>query len=82
MKISVGQSLTLNERPSGRPLPSAILMCRTAGWLASAAAVALTADPGTPTGKYTLVGVAGAATQTLNFDVSSVDFVVPTWVFP
>jgi hypothetical protein len=53
-----------------------------AAFAASAAAVALTADPGTPTGKYTLVGVAGAATQTLNFDVSSVDFVVPTWVFP
>jgi hypothetical protein len=53
-----------------------------AAFAASAAAVALTADTGTPTGKYTLVGVAGAATQTLDFDVSSADFVVPTWVFP
>jgi len=53
-----------------------------AAFAASAAAVALTADTGTPTGKYTLVGLAGAATQTLDFDVSSVDFVVPTWVFP
>ena len=53
-----------------------------AAFAASAAAVALTADTGTPTGKYTLVGVAGATTKTLDFDVTSADFVVPTWVFP
>jgi len=53
-----------------------------AAFAASAAAVALTADTGTPTGKYTLVGVAGATAKTLDFDVSSADFLVPAWLFP
>ena len=35
-----------------------------------------------PTGKYTLVGKAGATVKTLEFDVSLVDFVAPTWIFP
>jgi len=48
-----------------------------AAFAASAAAIALTADTGTPTGKYTLVGVAGAATQTLDFDISSADVGLP-----
>ncbi|CAI09159.1 hypothetical protein ebA5335 [Aromatoleum aromaticum EbN1] len=30
-KISVGHSLTPNERPSLRPLPSSTLICRTSG---------------------------------------------------
>jgi len=53
-----------------------------AAFAASAAAVTLTADTASPSGKYTLVGVVGATTKTLDFDVSSADFVVPTWVFP
>src|SRR5688572_25658578 len=36
---SVGQSFTPNERPSRRPLASAILMWRSPGWSASAAAM-------------------------------------------
>jgi outer membrane protein OmpA-like peptidoglycan-associated protein len=54
---------------------------RTA-FAASAASLAFTVDGGTPTGKYTLVGKAGATVKTLEFDVSVVDFVAPTWTFP
>ena len=39
-RISVGHSLTPNERPSGRPDPSAIRRWRTAGCLARAAVIA------------------------------------------
>jgi hypothetical protein len=35
-----------------------------------------------PMGKYTLVGKASATVKTLEFDVSLVDFVAPTWTFP
>jgi hypothetical protein len=38
-KINVGQSFTLNDRPSGRPRPSAILRWRTPACGASAAAM-------------------------------------------
>src|SRR6185436_10668597 len=38
-KISVGHNLTRNERPSGRPLPSSTLMCRTEGCFPSTAAM-------------------------------------------
>jgi hypothetical protein len=53
-----------------------------AAFAASAASLAFTADTATPTGKYALIGAAGAATKTLDFDVSSADFVAPTWTFP
>ncbi|MDT4827514.1 hypothetical protein FQZ97_608630 [compost metagenome] len=39
MNTSVGHSRTLNERPSGRPLPSSTLMRRTFGYLAKASAM-------------------------------------------
>jgi hypothetical protein len=54
---------------------------RTA-FAASAPSLAFTVDSGMPTGKYTLVGKAGATVKTLEFDVSLVDFVAPTWIFP
>ena len=54
---------------------------RTA-FAASAPSLAFTVDGGTPTGKYTLVGKAGAAVKTLEFDLTLVDFVAPTWTFP
>jgi hypothetical protein len=49
---------------------------------ASAPSITFTADSGLPTGKYTLVGQAGATIKTLDFDVSMSDFVAPTWIFP
>ena len=54
---------------------------RTA-FAASAPSLAFTVDSGMPTGKYTLVGKAGVTVKTLEFDVSLVDFVAPTWTFP
>jgi hypothetical protein len=54
---------------------------RTA-FAASAPSLAFTVDSGMPTAKYTLVGKAGATVKTLEFDVSLVDFVAPTWTFP
>ena len=54
---------------------------RTA-FAASAPSVAFAVDGGMPTGKYTLVGKAGVTVKTLEFDVTLVDFVAPTWTFP
>ena len=53
-----------------------------AAFAASAPSIAFTVDSGMPTGKYTLVGKAGVTIKTLEFDVSLVDFVAPTWTFP
>ena len=39
MKMSVGHSLTLNERPRRRPGPSSTLMCSTCGHAAKAKAI-------------------------------------------
>lgn len=49
---------------------------------ASAPSLVLTADSGMPSGRYTLVGQAGVTIKTLEFDVSTVDFVAPSWTFP
>ncbi len=38
-KMSVGHSFTLNDRPNGRPGPSAILKCRTSAWPTIATAI-------------------------------------------
>ena len=54
---------------------------RTA-FAASAPSLSFTVDSGIPTGQYTLVGKAGVTIKTLEFDVSLVDFVAPTWTFP
>jgi hypothetical protein len=54
---------------------------RTA-FAASAPSLAFTVDSGLPTGKYTLVGKAGATIKTLEFDISLVDFVASTLTFP
>jgi hypothetical protein len=53
-----------------------------AAFAASAPSLSFTVDSGMPTGKYTLVGKAGVTIKTLEFDVSLVDFVAPTWTFP
>lgn len=52
------------------------------GFAASAPSITFTVDGGAPTGKYTLVGKAGATIKTLEFDVSLVDFAAPVWTFP
>jgi hypothetical protein len=53
---------------------------RTA-FAASAPSLSFTIDSGMPPGRYTLVGKAGVTIKTLEFDVSLVDFVDPTWTF-
>ena len=54
---------------------------RTA-FAASAPSLSFTADSTMPTGKYTLVGSAGAAIKSLEFDVTTGDVVAPAWTFP
>lgn len=60
--------------PSGAPVRGS--------YAAGATSVALTADSGVPTGKYTLMGTAGATTKLIDIDVTTNDVVEAAWTFP